>query len=252
MPRRQTPWSPQRGDWRLSLSWPGTPVTSFRWGRVVTINAGPEARPALLSSGCNPLSPSCHASRANSRPWDPSPAHPTPTRHSLRTDNRPGARHGRAPSPPVTPCANSQPRGPSLAHPVLGLSLLAWEQLTPRVVENAPQAVSTALQLQPARFQVRPRASGHPHPTGHRNRRRHSTRPGACRPGLGHSTPAGTAIPSPNAQDVPAQAPEAARQAPTDQGWTAPIPAALRARRGPPGAPGYGHRPAPARCAGGP
>ena len=38
----------------------------------------------------------------------------------------------------------------------------------------------------------------------------------------------------------------------TDQGWAAPIPAALRARRGPPGAPGYGHRPAPAHCAGGP
>ena len=32
----------------------------------------------------------------------------------------------------------------------------------------------------------------------------------------------------------------------------APIPAARHARRGPPGAPGCGHLPAPARCAGGP
>ena len=189
--------------------------------------------------------------------------HPLSSCHSLRADNRPGARHGRAPSPPVTPCANSQPRGPSLAHPVLGLSLLAWEQLTPRVVENAPQAVSTALRLQTARFQVRPRASRHPHPAGHRNRRGHSTRPGACPSGRGHSTPSGTAIPSPNAQDVPGRtemSPHRRQKRPgrcappalTDQGWTVPIPAALRARRGPPGAPGYGHRPAPARCAGGP
>ena len=35
-------------------------------------------------------------------------------------------------------------------------------------------------------------------------------------------------------------------------GWLTPIPAAQRVRRGPPGAPGYGHRPAPAHCAGGP
>ena len=35
-------------------------------------------------------------------------------------------------------------------------------------------------------------------------------------------------------------------------GWLTPIPTAQRVRRGPPGAPGYGHRPAPAHCAGGP
>ena len=34
--------------------------------------------------------------------------------------------------------------------------------------------------------------------------------------------------------------------------WLTPIPATQRVRRGPPGAPGYGHRPAPAHCAGGP
>ena len=39
---------------------------------------------------------------------------------------------------------------------------------------------------------------------------------------------------------------------PHRSGWLTPIPAARRVRRGPPGAPGYGHRPAPAHCAGGP
>ena len=39
---------------------------------------------------------------------------------------------------------------------------------------------------------------------------------------------------------------------PHRSGWLAPIPAARHARRGPPGAPGYGHRPAPAHCAGEP
>ena len=40
--------------------------------------------------------------------------------------------------------------------------------------------------------------------------------------------------------------------APHRSGWLTPIPAARRVRRGLPGAPGYGHRPAPAHCAGGP
>ena len=29
------------GDWCSRLSWPGTPVTSFRWGRVATITVSP-------------------------------------------------------------------------------------------------------------------------------------------------------------------------------------------------------------------
>ena len=39
---------------------------------------------------------------------------------------------------------------------------------------------------------------------------------------------------------------------PHRSGWLTPIPATQRVRLGPPGAPGYGHRPAPAHCAGGP
>ena len=39
---------------------------------------------------------------------------------------------------------------------------------------------------------------------------------------------------------------------PHRSGWLTPIAAARRVRRGPPGAPGYGHRRAPAHCAGGP
>ncbi len=45
---------------------------------------------------------------------------------------------------------------------------------------------------------------------------------------------------------------QAGAAGPHRSGWLTPIPAARRVRRGPPGAPGYGHRPAPAHCAGGP
>lgn len=219
MPRRQTPWSPQRGDWRLRLSWPGTPAASFRWGRVVTINVDPRG----AASSARRDAPAVVLSLL---------ARGQPTLGSVASAPRPR---------PMTPCTQT------------------GEQ---RVVENAPQSVSTALRLQTARFQVRRRASGHPSPSGSRYRRRHSTRPGACRPGRGHSTPSGTAIPSPNAQDVPGRTEMSPHRRqkrpgrcapPALTGWVdAPIPAARRARRGPPGAPGYGHRPAPARCAGGP
>ena len=86
MPRRQTSWFPQRG-WCLRLSWPGTPVTSFRWGRVATIAvspggaAGPARRDAPRRSSGIPsvrtaapgfrrgstLPSSCHSVRADNR-----------------------------------------------------------------------------------------------------------------------------------------------------------------------------------------
>ena len=228
--------------------------------------------------------------------------------------------------------ADSRPLDPSPAHPTVLLPLLTRGQPSPRVVENAPEATSTA----PAGADRTPQAAssspGHPHPAGRHLRRGHSTWPGACHPGRGHSTPSGTAIPSPNAQDVPGrtemsphaqdvpsrdarvwgirgipshwcsecadvqprppdptQTLEGTRQGrrsrpraenprfaattrrsgsslrpwvPESGGfsppaahrsaWLTPIPAARHVRRGPPGAPGYGHRPAPAHCAGGP
>ena len=86
MPRRQTSWFPQRG-WCLRLSWLGTPVTSFRWGRVATIAvspggaAGPARRDAPRRSSGIPsvrtaapgfrrgstLPSSCHSVRADNR-----------------------------------------------------------------------------------------------------------------------------------------------------------------------------------------
>ena len=230
-------------------------------------------------------------------------------------------RRGRSCSPGCTSpvlwhsvCADSCPWFPSRKYPAVLLPLRTRGQPSPHVVENAPEATSTA----PAGTDREPSGassgSGHLHPAGHRLRRGHSTWPGACPSGRGHSTPSGTAIPSPNAspprphRNVPARAgcpqprrlsaghpwhpgpllrqlrrhrrrtttsgphtrarsdqagegtgtPRGARvrqaraAGPHRSGWLTPIPAARRVRRGPPGAPGYGHRPAPAHCAGGP
>jgi len=63
------------GDWCLRPSWPGTPVTSFRWGRVVTINVSPggAASPARRDTPHRPPA----TPHADNRALDPSPAHPT-------------------------------------------------------------------------------------------------------------------------------------------------------------------------------
>lgn len=215
-----------------------------------SVASAPHAHPSLLAHG--------QPTRGTPR------TRPIPTRHSVCADSCPRFPSQRRPAVLLPLRMHGRPSPgfvASASHPLLPLR--THGRPSPRVVENEPQTASTALRLQTARFQVRRRASGHPYSAGSRYRRGHSTRPGACRPGLGHSTPAGTASPSPNAQDVPGRTempPHRRRKRPgrlsppslTDQGWAAPIPAALRARRGPPGAPGYGHRPAPARCAGGP
>ncbi len=94
----------------------------------------------------------------------------------------PGSVAGASHRPPVTPCAQTG---------------------EPRVIENTPQTASTV----PAGTDREPSdassTSGHPHPADHHPRGGHSTRPGACPSGRGHSTPSGTAIPSPNARNVP-------------------------------------------------
>ena len=63
------------GDWCSRLSWPGTPVTSFRWGRVVTITVSPggAASPARRDTPHRPPA----TPHADNRALDPSPAHPT-------------------------------------------------------------------------------------------------------------------------------------------------------------------------------
>ena len=107
-------------------------------------------------------------------------------------------------------CGQPIPKSVAAASP----SLHACGQPSPRVAENAPEATSTA----PASTDCTPQAAssspGRPHPAGRHLRRGHSTRPGACRSGRGHSTPSGTAIPSPvpgrtemspHAQDVPSR-----------------------------------------------
>ena len=155
-------------------------------------------------------------------PRGPSPAHPAvplpllahsqASRGSSRTHlavvlqglvraTDPKVRRGHAPSHSMR--ADSRPLDLSPAHPTVLLPLLTHGRPSPRVVENAPEATSTA----PAGADRTPQAAssspGHPHPAGRHLRRGHSTWPGACHPGRGHSTPSGTAIPSPNAQDVP-------------------------------------------------
>lgn len=87
-----------------------------------------------------------------------------------------------------------------------------------------------------------------------RRRRRRTTTSG---PHTGaRSGQAGKARPAPG-EEAPrpeVEAPSCGVRVPGPHrsGWLIPIPAARRVRRGPPGAPGYGHRPAPAHCAGGP
>ena len=82
-------------------------------------------------------------------------------------------------------CADSCPWFPSRKYPAVLLPLRTRGQPSPHVVENAPEATSTA----PAGTDREPSGassgSGHLHPAGHRLRRGHSTRPGACPSGRG-------------------------------------------------------------------
>ena len=228
------------GDWRLRLSWPGTPAASFRWGRVVTINVSPDARPALLIGMQSAVVLSLLAC---GQPTRGTPrTRPIPTRHSLREQPTLGSVAG-APRPwPVTPCvgttdpARRRERAPGCEY---------GPSATDRALSGASSSVwapeSVRLSLPTETF----------HAAGCV-----SSRAGAFDAvGDRNPVPERAGCPRPY-RNVPAQAPEATRQVratgPHRLGWTAPIPAALRARRGPPGAPGYGHRPAPARCAGGP
>ena len=193
----------------------------------MTVNVSPEARPALLVGMQSAVVLSL---LARGQPTRGTPRTcPIPTRHSLREQPTPGSVAG-APRPwPVTPCvgttdpARRRERasvceyGPSAtARALSGASSSVWAPASSRPSQPAG-AFDAVGDSNPV-----PERAGCPDRTEMSPRRRQK-RPGRCAP-----------------------------PALTDQGWTVPIPAARRARRGPPGAPGYGHRLAPARCAGGP
>ena len=153
-------------------------------GSVAGAPCRPSATPCAHSGepGLVENAPRCCPARPRAGNRSQSPSRPRP-RRSMRADSR--------------------PLDPSPAHPTVLLPLLTRGQPSPRVVENAPEATSTA----PAGADRTPQAAssspGHPHPADRHLRRGHSTWPGACPSGQGHSTPSGTAIPSPNASPVP-------------------------------------------------
>ena len=258
MPRRQTSWFPQRG-WCLRLSWPGTPVTSFRWGRVATIAvspggaAGPARRDAPRRSSGIPsvrtaapgfrrgstLPSSCHSVRADNR-----------ARTSSRTHLRLRAR------PLRVQTASLQVRPPALGTCIqLAIAYdgdiprgrdsipVPGRAGCPRAYRNVPARAGCP---QPRRLSVGP--PWHPEPLVQRVRRRRRPTRTARPPTGARSDQSGEGTGTPR----DARVRQAGTADPHRSGWLTPIPAARRVRRGPPGAPGYGHRPAPAHCAGGP
>ncbi|GEM_PF-2576731 len=221
MPRRQTSWFPQRG-WCLRLSWPGTPVTSFRWGRVATIAvspggaAGPARRDApRRSSGI----PSVRTAVPGSVAEAPPPT--TGTFHAAGCVSfRAGAFDAVGDSIPV-PGRAGCPR--------------AYRNVPARAGCPQPRHPSAGRPWQPESLVQRVR-----------RRRRRTTTSGPHRRARSDQAGEGTDTPR------DARVRQAGAAGPHRSGWLTPIPAARRVRRGPPGAPGYGHRPAPAHCAGGP
>ena len=112
------------GDWCLRLSWPGTPVTSFRWGRVVTINvspggaAGPARRDAPRRSSKHPVcADGCPGARrertsllsCNASCGQPVPSSVAATSPSLHACGQPspGSVADASHRPPATPYART-------------------------------------------------------------------------------------------------------------------------------------------------
>ena len=260
------------GDWCSRLSWPGTPVTSFRWGRVATITVSPggAASPARRdaprrSSGIpsvrtaapgfrrgSTLPSSCHSVRADNR-----------ARTSSRTHLRLRARPLRVQTaslqvrpPALGTCIQLAiaydgdiPRGRVRVLPSGGIRRRRGQHSRPRARRMPPgvQKCPRTRRMSPAttpecgaslasRATAAPTA---PAPTRTTTSGPH-TRARSDQAGEGTGTP----------RD--ARVRQAGTAGPHRSGWLTPIPAARRVRRGPPGAPGYGHRPAPAHCAGGP
>lgn len=175
MPRRQTSWFPQRG-WCLRLSWPGTPVTSFRWGRVATIAvspggaAGPARRDApRRSSGI----PSVRTAAPGFRRGSTLPS----SCHSVRADNR--------------------ARTSSRTHLRLRARPLRVQTASLQV---RPPALGTCIQLAIAYDGDIPRGRVRVLPSGG-----HSTPSGTAFPSPGAQDAPGRTEMSPHAQDVPSR-----------------------------------------------
>ncbi len=112
------------GDWCSRLSWPGAPVTSFRWGRVVTINVSPGGATSSARRDAPRRSSGIPCVRTAAPGFRRRRTLPSLC-HSLRTVRRAGARRERtsslsckascgqpipksvAATPPVIPCVRT-------------------------------------------------------------------------------------------------------------------------------------------------
>ena len=210
------------GDWCSRLSWPGAPVTSFRWGRVVTINVSPGGATSSARRDAPRRSSGIPCVRTAAPGFRRRRTLPSLC-HSLRTVRRAGARRERtsslsckascgqpipksvAATPPVIPCVRT-------AEPWIRRRRTLPSSCHSLRADNRARASSRthlSRRVRPPRVQTAHLSAssspGRPHPADRHLRRGHSTRPGACPSGQGHSTPSGTAIPSPNAQHVPSR-----------------------------------------------
>ena len=150
-------------DWCSRLSWPGTPVTSFRWDRVVTITvspgctAGPARRDApRRSSGIPSVRPaapgfrrgstlpsSCHSVRADNRARTSSRTHLRPRARPPRVQTAHLRVHPRAPGHPIQQAVTYDgdiPRGRVRVLPGGGIRRRRGQQSRPRARRTSPTA----------------------------------------------------------------------------------------------------------------
>ena len=234
-------------------------------------------QPRRCGQSCSPgcTSPVLwHSVCADSRALDPSPAHPTvllplPThgrpRASSRTHLRRRVRPPRVqtaspqvrPPIPATPTRQTPatdgdiPRGRVRVLPSGGIRRRRGQQSRPptRRMPPAAQKCPRTRRMFPAatpeyREPVASRVTGAASAPGRRRTTTSGPHTGA------RSGQTGQDAASSSGGEAPSRGVRVPD--PHRSGWLTPIPAAQRVRRGPPGAPGYGHRPAPAHCAGGP
>ena len=178
------------------------------WDTSHVLSMGPcgddHRQPRRCGQSCSPGCTGCHRVTpclGVADPRGPSRTHLAVVLQRLVRATDPKFRRGHAPRHSIR--ADSRALDPSPARPTVLLPLPTHGRPSPRVVENAPQTASTApagADRAPSGASSRP---GHPDPPDSRHRRGHSARPGACPSRRGHSTPSGTAIPSPNARNVP-------------------------------------------------
>ena len=203
---------------------------------------------------------SCHSLRAENRARTSSRTHLRPRVRPPRVQTARLQVHPRAPGTLIQQAVTydgDTPRGRVRVLPGGGIRRRRGQQSRPptRRMPPAAQKCPRTRRMSPAAApecgaSLTSRATdaaSRPAPTSNHNlrapHRRHK------RPSKGRRAVPGEEAPSPEveAPDHGVMVP-----GPHRSGWLTPIPAARRVRRGPPSAPGYEHRPAPAHCAGGP